>query len=130
MAYNILVVDDSSTVRTMIRRVLDVSELPLGEIQEAENGKQALERLGDSWVDLVLTDINMPEMNGMELVRRMATDDMMRSVPVVVISTEGSEARVQELRDLGIQGYLRKPFTPEAVRDLVEGVLRPEAKDA
>ena len=123
MAYNILVVDDSRTVRAMISKTLDLSRVPLNELHQAQNGREALDLLQDHWIDLVLTDINMPEMDGMEMVRRMSADGMMQTVPVVVVSTEGSEARIDELRGLGIQGYIRNPFTPEAIKDVVEAVL-------
>ena len=123
MGYNILIVDDSATVRAMITKALRLSELPLGEITQAANGHEALKALGESWTDLVLTDINMPEMNGMELVRQMAADDLLRTVPVIVGSTEGSEERIGELKRQGIRGYLRKPFTPEDIKEQVVNVL-------
>jgi two-component system, chemotaxis family, chemotaxis protein CheY len=123
MAYNVLVVDDSATVRAMIRKTLTMSSLPLNEIYLAGNGREALALLAEHWMDLVLTDINMPEMDGMELVRRMSEDAVLRSIPVVVVSTEGSESRIEELRGHGIRGYLRKPFTPEAIKEIVDGIL-------
>jgi two-component system chemotaxis response regulator CheY len=123
MAYNILIVDDSLTVRKMIAKTLTLSGVPLNEPFQAENGREALSVLEDNWVDLVLTDINMPEMNGMEMVRHMSEDALLQTVPVVVISTEGSDERIQELKERGIQGYIRKPFTPEAIKDKVEEIL-------
>ena len=123
MGYNILIVDDSATVRAMITKALRLSELPLGEINQAANGHEALKALGESWTDLVLTDINMPEMNGMELVRRMTADDLLCTVPIIVVSTEGSEERIAELKRQGICGYLRKPFTPEDIKEQVENAL-------
>jgi two-component system, chemotaxis family, chemotaxis protein CheY len=123
MSYNILLVDDSATVRAMVAKTLGMAKIPLHELHQARNGAEALAILADHWIDLVLTDINMPEMDGMELVRRMSEDEVLSRVPVVVISTEGSETRIEELRQHGIQGYIRKPFTPEEVTEVVGGIL-------
>ena len=129
MYYRILIVDDSSTTRAMISRILNLSKLPIGQLYEAGNGQEALESLAQNWIDLVITDINMPQMNGLELVRRMAADHQLSTTPVIVISTEGSEERINELKALGIAGFLRKPFTPEAVRDLVVEILKDVKSD-
>lgn len=123
MAYNILVVDDSTTVRAVLAKTLDLAQIPVNQLYQAANGRQALGILQETWIDLVLTDINMPVMDGMELVKEMAADGLLRQVPVVVISTEGSEVRIAELKQQGIQGYIRKPFTPEQVKEVVEHVL-------
>ncbi len=123
MAYDILIVDDSSTVRRMIAKTLGMTGIDVNELHQAANGQEALDLLADNWVDLVFTDINMPVMDGIELVRQMAADGVLQQMPVVVVSTEGSEARIQELQDLGIRGYLRKPFTPEAIKDVVTEIL-------
>ena len=123
MAYTVLVVDDSRTVQKMMTKTLEMSGVPLNELQTAANGKEALDVMQDHWVDLVLTDINMPEMDGIELIRHMSDDGLMDSVPVIVVSTEGSEERIQELKERGISGYIRKPFTPEAIKDAVQTAL-------
>lgn len=123
MAYNILVVDDSTTVRAVLTKTLEMARIPVNQLYLAANGRQALAVLQETWIDLVLTDINMPVMDGMELVKEMAADGLLSKVPVVVISTEGSEARIAELKQNGIRGYLRKPFTPEQVKEVVEHVL-------
>ena len=123
MSYNILVVDDSKTVRRMIAKALEVAGIPLNQVHQAENGREALAVLEEEWIDLVLTDINMPEMDGMELVRTMAEGELLQTVPVVVVSTEGSEERISELKQRGIRGYLRKPVTPESIKTTVEGIL-------
>ena len=123
MAYNILVVDDSTTVRAVLAKTLELAHIPVNQLYQAANGRQALGILQETWIDLVLTDINMPVMDGMELVKEMAGDGLLRQVPVVVISTEGSEVRIAELKQQGIQGYIRKPFTPEQVKEVVEHVL-------
>lgn len=129
MAFNILIVDDSGTTRAMIRKTLGLTKLPLGQLLEAANGAEALTLLGTHWIDLVLCDINMPVMDGHELVARMHDDPVLQTIPVAIVSTEGSEERITELRALGISAYLRKPFKPEDVSALVLGLLQKEADD-
>ena len=123
MAYNILIVDDSALVRAVVRKTLGLTGLALGEIFEAGNGKEALEQLEKCWVDIVFADINMPIMNGIELVDQMIARDILKSSPVVIISTERSETRMAELRSKGVSAYLNKPFTPEHLRDVITQVL-------
>lgn len=124
MALNIMIVDDSPVMRAFIRKVVGLTGLDVGEYCEAGDGEDALKSLGKHWVDLVLTDINMPNMNGEEFVRRMESDDLLRSIPVIVVSTDSSHSRVQQMLALGAKGYICKPFLPEALRDEVEKVLR------
>ena len=123
MAYNILVVDDSKIIRAMVSKTLKLSDLEINEIFEAGNGKEALEVLDNNWVDVVLCDLNMPVMTGIELVDRMAQDGLMKDIPVIIISTDGSEKRIAELKAKGIKEYIRKPFTPEKVSTVIEKVL-------
>lgn len=126
MAYNILVVDDSRTVRKMISRAIEIAGVDVNELREAGDGEEALRILREKWIDLVLTDINMPRMDGMQLVDEMWSDDLLRQIPVIVVSTEGSEQRIAELWEKGIRGYLRKPFTPENIKAAVESALEVE----
>lgn len=130
MAYNFLIVDDSKTIRAVIAKTLNVSGLDVGEIHEAENGRDGLEKLESEWIDLCFVDINMPVMDGMEMVVKMRESEMIGSVPVIVVSTEGSKSRIQELDDLGVSAYLRKPFTPESLRETVEKVLEKKMSDS
>lgn len=123
MAYNILIVDDSETVRAVIKKTLAIAEVPTGEIYQAGNGQEGLDVLRAEWVDLVFSDINMPVMSGIEMVKQMQADEMLKTVPVVVISTEGSKTRIEDLIHLGVKAYIRKPFTPENLRDVVASVL-------
>jgi len=81
------------------------------------------ELLRGNWIDIVLTDINMPVMNGEEFVRCMEADEMLRSIPVLVVSTDGSEHRVQQMMSLGAKGYVKKPFSPELLRKNMEQLL-------
>jgi len=119
MAYTIMVVDDSETIRSVLERTIGMTKLPVDAIIKAENGKDALKKLEDNWVDIVFTDINMPEMTGIELVDEMNNNPEYKDIPVVIVSTEGSQARIEELRRKGVKGYLRKPFTPENIRDII-----------
>ena len=123
MAYNVLIVDDSVIVRAVVRKTLGLTGVPLGEIHEAGNGQEALAQLEKCWIDIVFADINMPVMNGIELVDQMIARDILKSSPVVIISTERSETRMAELRAKGVSAYLNKPFTPECLRDVITQVL-------
>ena len=123
MALNILVVDDSDTVRAIIGKTLRLAEIPISEFHEAANGQEALDILKEHWVDLVFSDINMPVMNGVEMIERMSEDDLLRSVPVVMVSTEGSATRIEQLMSKGVRAYIRKPFTPEIIRNVVSNIV-------
>lgn len=120
---SVLVVDDSTVMRRMVKRSLEMAGLPLGRVFEAENGFAALTLLVSHRIDLVLSDVNMPEMDGVELVRQMSRANATRGVPVVIVSTERSEPRIDELRTLGVSAYLNKPFRPEELGHIVRRVL-------
>jgi two-component system chemotaxis response regulator CheY len=123
MSYNVLVVDDSKTIRAVIIKTLKLAGIDVKEIFEAENGKEALEYLSDNWIDIVLSDLNMPVMTGVEMIDKMAEDGLLRDIPVVIISTDGSSTRIKELKEKGIREYIRKPFTPESVGEVIDRVL-------
>jgi two-component system chemotaxis response regulator CheY len=123
MAFNVLIIDDSKIVRQVIAKTLQIAGVQVHEVHEAANGQEALAVLGEHWIDLVFADINMPVMNGVELVERMAADSMLKSIPVVVVSTEGSATRIEQLKSKGISAYVRKPFTPEEIRQVVDQVM-------
>lgn len=121
MALNILVVDDSSVMRAMISRVLRVCGLPLGEVHEAGNGEDGLRVVDQKWIDLALIDINMPVMNGEEMIDRLRMNPETADLPVVVISTESSETRIERLKRKGVR-FIHKPFTPEMLKDTIAEV--------
>ena len=123
MAYNILIVDDSKSMRNVIKKILKISGLDLGEVLEAGNGQEALEQLKEHWIDLVLSDVHMPVMDGIEFLRRLSTHEDFHDIPVVLVTTESNEERLQEALSLGARGYLRKPFQPEDIRMLVMKIL-------
>ncbi len=123
MGYNILIVDDSSIIRAAVKKAIEMSGLDVAAFHEAANGKHALEALDQQWVDIVLTDINMPEMSGVELIERMAADDLLNKIPVVIVSTERSRTRIENLMAMGVRAYIKKPFRPEDFRDVIGGIL-------
>jgi two-component system chemotaxis response regulator CheY len=118
MSLNILVVDDSSVMRAMIVKTMRMSGLPIGDVFQAGNGEEGLAALQSHWVDLVIADINMPVMNGEEMIGRMRANPESRDIPTLVVSTEGSETRIERLRGLGAE-FIHKPFTPEIIRDAI-----------
>ncbi len=119
MGPNILVVDDSGTMRGMIKRTLEISGLDIGEVYEAANGIEALARMHEHPIGVILLDINMPVMNGVKLLLRMRDDPRLRDIPVIIASTEGSETRIHELLQAGARGFVRKPFRPEQLREVL-----------
>ncbi len=123
MNLRVLVVDDSPVMRSFIRRVLALSGIETEVLLEAGDGQEALEILDREWVDIILTDINMPRMNGEEFVRKLSESGLTESIPVVVISTDGTSIRKENLSGLGARGYLEKPFQPEQLREEMERVL-------
>lgn len=122
MSFRVLIVDDSPSMRKMIRRVISMSGLDAETVFEAGDGIEALEIVEQEWVDVILTDINMPRMNGEELIRQLASRGITESVPVIVVSTDATTMRRENVASLGARGYIVKPFLPEALRDEVERV--------
>jgi len=119
MALNVLIVDDSGVMRSMIIKTLKMTGLPLGEVHQAGNGQEGLEAVEAHWIDLAIVDINMPVMNGEEMIDALKANPETARLPVVVISTEGSETRIQRLREKGVE-FIHKPFTPEIIRDTIQ----------
>lgn len=118
-----LIVDDSSVMRKIVERSLRQSGLDIAQVFEAGNGAEGLAALQKNKVDLILCDINMPVMDGLEFVRQLAGVENAKGVPVVMITTEGSEGHVVKALSAGARGYIRKPFTPEQVKEHVLPVL-------
>jgi len=118
-----LIVDDSSVMRKIVERSLRQAGIDLAEVKEASNGAEALAALGDTKPDLILCDINMPVMDGLEFVRNLQQVENAKGVPVVMITTEGSESHVVEALSSGARGYIRKPFTADQVKEHVIPVL-------
>lgn len=121
--FNVLIVDDSNSMRAVIKKIISISGFKMDQCIEAENGKEALAALAKHWVDVIVSDINMPEMNGFELLERLQEDELLRNIPVIVISTESSEQHVQSAFDLGVKGFIKKPFLPEEIRKILYEVI-------
>lgn len=118
-----LIVDDSSVMRKIVERSLRQAGLALSQVLEAGNGAEALATLQKNKVDLILCDINMPVMDGLEFVKQLSSVENAKGVPVVMITTEGSEGHVVQALSAGARGYIRKPFTPDQVKEHVLPVL-------
>jgi len=118
-----LIVDDSAVMRKIVERSLRQAGLDLSEVREAGNGAEGLAAIGENSVDLILCDINMPVMDGIEFLRQLQSNQKARGVPVVMITTEGSESHVVQALSVGARGYIRKPFTPEQVKEHVIPLL-------
>jgi two-component system chemotaxis response regulator CheY len=123
MAYRVLIADDSPVMRSFVRRVIEISGFELSECFEAGDGEAALEVLRSEWVDAILTDINMPVVDGEEFLRRLSADAMLCSIPVIVISTDATRNRMERMMALGARGYVTKPFVPETLRAELERTL-------
>lgn len=119
----VLIVDDSSVMRRIVERSLRESGLRLERVIEADNGAAALDAVRTHSIDLIFSDINMPEMDGIELLRQIHATGTAKLPPVLMITTDGSEAKVLKAISLGARGYIRKPFTPDQVRQQVTDVL-------
>ncbi len=115
MPLRVLIVDDSPVMRLAIQRVIDLSCLPL-KCVTAQHGSAALSVLKDQQIDLMLVDLNMPEMSGRDLVRHMQQDPAQRQIPFIVISADATQTRMQEMLDLGALAYIPKPFAPGFLR--------------
>src|SRR5579862_4546895 len=110
---DVLIVEDSAAIRMILQRILRQTDMPLGDIWQAGDGNEALAVLREKNVGLVLSDINMPNMNGLELLKHMRSNPAWKDLPVVMVTTEGNQASVTQAVELGAVGYIRKPFTVE-----------------
>jgi two-component system, chemotaxis family, chemotaxis protein CheY len=118
VAFNILVVDDSTVMRSMIIRVLQLSGLSLGQVFEAANGREGLQVLDKSRIDLALIDMNMPVMNGEEMIEALRKNKATADLPIIVVSTESNRNRVESIRRNNAE-FVHKPFAPEILRKTV-----------
>ena len=123
MSYNVLVVDDSRSMRKVIWKILRMVGFELGECLEASNGQEALDLLEGKWIDLILSDVNMPVMDGVGFIRSLREKNICRDTPVVFITTEANEDRLNQLMDLGASGYIRKPFRPEVIGTFLSRIM-------
>ena len=123
MSYNVLIVDDSRSMRKVILKSLRLFGFQLGECFEASNGQEALDILEDKWVDLILSDVHMPVMDGIGLMRALREKDICANTPMVFVTTEANEDTLKQLMDLGASVYLRKPFRPEEMKALLSRIM-------
>jgi len=123
MSFNVLIVDDSNAMRAVIKKVVTLSGFKMDKCLEAGNGRQAMELLADSWIDVIISDINMPEVNGLELLDLLAQNETLKEIPVIMITTEGSEQRMKEAFARGAKGFIKKPFLPEEIKKVLYEVI-------
>ena len=123
MAYDILIVDDSRTMRKILKQSFTLSGFEVGSCLEASNGQEALDILNSCMVDLILADLNMPVMNGMDMIKALRKDEKRREIPVVLVTTQGSQPYLDEAYALGVKAYIQKPFSPELLRDTCSRVV-------
>ena len=123
MAMDVLIVDDSAAIRKILQRDLLQTNLALGKIHEAHDGREALERMHSESVGLILSDINMPNMDGLEFLRAVKANPAWKNVPVMMVTSEGSQDKVLQALQLGAAGYVRKPFTADQIREKPVGLV-------
>jgi len=116
MAKSLMLVGDSATMRKIIMRIIQMSGLTIDRIEEANDGNEALAKLQDGSVNVMLCDINMPGMSGTELVKKIRENDTFSDVKIVMVSTESSDEVVEKAKADGANGYITKPFTPEKIQ--------------
>jgi len=120
---DILIVDDSAAIRKILRRVLLQTEIPLGQIYEAGDGCEALLRLRENPVQLIISDINMPNMDGLQLLGTLKSTAEWKGIPVVMVTTEGSQQKVLQSIELGAVGYVKKPFSADQIKETLAGII-------
>jgi two-component system, chemotaxis family, chemotaxis protein CheY len=123
MALDVMIVDDSAAIRKILQRVLIQADVPLGKVVEAGDGAEALEKLKTATVGLILSDINMPNMDGLQLLGALKAQQETRGIPIIMVTTEGSSTKVMEAVQLGAAGYVRKPFTAEQIKEKLSGIV-------
>lgn len=123
MAYNVLILDDSATMRSLIRKVLTIAGFDIGACFEGGNGREALKILETNWIDIILSDLHMPEMDGAAFLQTLRAHHLWHSIPVVLITAESRKDVVSPLLEHWVQGYIKKPFRPETIRTRLIAIL-------
>jgi two-component system chemotaxis response regulator CheY len=123
MPVDVLIVDDSAAIRKILQRVLRQTDIPIGEVLEAGDGREALKAMDTRRVHLILSDINMPNMDGLEFLAQVKQNEKWKSVPIIMVTTEGGQGKVIEAVQLGAAGYVRKPFTAEQIKEKLTGLI-------
>jgi two-component system chemotaxis response regulator CheY len=120
---DILIVDDSAAIRKILKRVLQQTDIPFGELYEAADGCEALEQLKKKPVQLIISDINMPNMDGLQLLGRLKSNPEWNGIPVLMVTTEGSQQKVLQAIELGAVGYVKKPFSAEQIKETLAAIF-------
>jgi len=120
---DVLIVDDSAAIRKILQRVLRQTDIPIGAVYEAGDGVEALDTMRQQSIGLVLSDINMPNMDGLEFLTKVRAEQNWQRIPIVMVSTEGTHAKVLEAVERGASGYVRKPFTADQIKEKLAGLL-------
>jgi len=123
MAYNILIADDSPSMRQVIRRTIQISGFAVGNFYEVNNGKEGLDLLANEWIDVIISDINMPIMDGITFIKLLQKDIINANIPVIIVTTEGRDSCLKKFKDMGVSAYLHKPFKPETIRNQLYEIL-------
>jgi two-component system chemotaxis response regulator CheY len=123
MALDVLIVDDSAAIRKILHRVLVQADVPLGKVHEAGDGLEGLEKMKTESIGLILSDINMPNMDGIEFLTRLKANDLYKAIPILMVTTEGSQAKVMQALELGAAGYVKKPFTADQIKEKLTGII-------
>lgn len=123
MPVDVLIVDDSAAIRKILHRVLLQADVPLGKVVEAGDGQEALQKLQEQKISLILSDINMPNMDGLQFLSALKAREDLKGVPVVMVTTEGSSSKVMEAVALGAAGYVKKPFTADQIKEKLTGLI-------
>ena len=119
----VLIIDDSAVMRKIIQRNIQQSGLLVDEFLEAGDGREGLEKVTSNNIDLILCDWNMPNMTGIEFVKALRGSGQKGNVPIVMVTTEGGEAKIEEAKNSGANGYLTKPFTPDQLKSKLGNFL-------
>ena|SRR2546425_13133084 len=124
MALNVLIVDASAAMRKILERSLRQTQITIASVLEAGDGAEALQKLANgNSVQIIFSDVNMPNMDGLEFLRRLKGSESSKKIPVVMVTSEGTEAKVLEALTLGAAAYIRKPFTPLQMQEALHKLI-------
>ncbi|MCP4156626.1 MAG: response regulator [bacterium] len=123
MSYDILLVDDSNAALFMFKKIINLSGAPINRVLTAENGQLGIDVLKENHVDLIMSDINMPVMDGFQFVEYLKSSKEFSHIPIIMITTEGRDKYVLKAKQLGAADYVKKPFLPEQIKQIIRETL-------